>query len=198
MKINRNLLRVIVEDEYAYETEGKLRFTGQIEAPEDLTITIKLHRCMADPQNPLSCVLANLLTEMKSRLSIPREYGLIMRKGIYVLRGVAYIALWEPSQNTYKIMRFQHDGHWVVRAFDTQNPVHLAQMWQKVDKGAVVTLRRMRKSLTKAERDAKAGLPKPAKVRDVPGRGARSKGMPSARRATASVLADAAIKKAAA
>lgn len=183
--------------DYSYETDGRITYGGWYDAPPSLVVQLRLYRCDADPQNPYACILANLLTRIKRGL-VPRELGIVMRDGIAVHTGVAYVALLDPVTMVFRHLKFEHDGHWVVRALDSMNPVLLERMWEKVGAGAdVVTFRRPRPSLTKAGRTATALRPKPPKLRSVPARGVRSGGMMSVRRATANALLVEAVANAA-
>ena len=135
-----------------------ITFLGLEDAPAGSSIQVLIQPCDADPRNPLTCVIARNIEDAKAQLqsTLPLGYGKVMAEGITITSDRAYVAVKVPLKNEYRILKYNHDGAWVVNAFDSEDPKRLAKMWQRINRGgdaAIVTLKRFRPSQTIEGRD---------------------------------------------
>ena len=197
-------LKITLQDEYKSQFLN-LNYLGCFDAPPGLRIPVLISRCDANEADPLSCVIAENMKEAMRLINdkLPIGYGKVMRQGISITSNRAYIAVKAPHSKDYRVLRFDHNGSWVVNAFDSKDPVKLQKMWTKIDKGgegAIVNLVRFRESNTfegrelakteKVKRDAIKILSGEAlpPTKQVPQRGNRKNGL-SKRRQTAALNA---------
>ena len=199
-----NALQLHIKNIYADDIPD-LEYIGCEDAPPNVSIPVRISRCEADAKNPLSCVIAKNIHDVKANLEaqLPIGFGKVMRDGVSITSDRAYIAVKVPGENKFKVIKFNHNGAWVVNAFDSEDPVRLKKMWSRVDKGgdaAIVLLKRFRpsqttegraqKALEKAKRDALKLMNGEAldKPKQIPQRGNRKAGI-SPRRAKLVALA---------
>lgn len=115
--------------------EYHLRFDGVVDAPEDTEVDMPLMACRADPVNPLLCVIAK---------NAKQNAGLF--PGGFLDAAIegnkAFTAHANEDGESFRLLRWKHNGSWVVNAFDSKDPVKIALMRRRVDKGAHVLFER--------------------------------------------------------
>lgn len=197
-KMNRNELSLLIA--MMKLTHPHLEYKGCFDAPVGTKLSVLISECDADAKNPLSCVIARNLEDVKVKIErlLPVGYGKVMPEGITIRSDRAYIAMMDEVAGTFRILKFNHDGAWVVNSFDSEDPVKKQKMWDRInkaDEGAIVRLYPFRYSQTtegraalheaKVKREAEllangGTLPKP---KSCPQRGNRITGI-APRRAT--------------
>jgi hypothetical protein len=126
-----------------------LKCVSYEDAPLGFKIKIPLFKCTADPHNSNSCILANVMDDL--RLGIFNEtrdtLGVPMLGGISIIMNTALVAF-QIDATSYRVVRFKHNGNRFIRAIDSQDPVKIEAMWKAISKNAKMTLSRFQPTVT--------------------------------------------------